>query len=116
MGEDNSGIIIIIIIAVFVGVILSLYFLSKILVTLGVVITIISIILLIVGLATESSELAIIGGFGLVGGLIILSVGATGVNFFEHNPTGQNLLGASNTIVNTTKQGVQGYVDLTNIH
>jgi hypothetical protein len=108
-GDSNAAAIIIICIAIFVGAILALYFLSKMLVTVGIVIGLISLILLIIGLASENGELAIIGGIGLIVGIILLFMGITGVNFFEHNPTGKNLLDSSNTIVNATKEGVKLY-------
>ena len=109
--NDARGIVIVVI-ALFVGAILALYFLSKILVTVGIVVGIISLILLIVGLASENSELAMIGGIGLIAGIILFAIGLTGVNFFEHNPTGKNLLDSSNSIVNVTKQGVKAYTDV----
>jgi hypothetical protein len=45
----------------------------------------------------------------LAGGLIFLTAGHTGISFFEHNPTGKNLLGGANTVVNTTKDIGQEY-------
>lgn len=102
--NNNSMATAIICIAIFVGVIFTMYFLSKILIGIGGVVAIISVILLIVGITNKSSDLVLIGLIGLVVGIILLAVGLTGVNFFEQNPTGKNLLGASNTIVDTTKQ------------
>jgi hypothetical protein len=112
-GDNNATGIIIVCIAIFVGSILALYFLSKILVTVGIVVGIISLILLIAGLTSENGELTTIGGIGLIAGIILLTVGLTGVNFFEHNPTGKNLLDSSNSIVDVTKQGVKAYTGVT---
>lgn len=107
---DNSGIGIIIL-AIFVGAILMLYFLSKIFLTLGFLLIGISIILIIIGLS-QGNNIAIFGILLLLLGIILVGVGHEGVTFFEQNPTGKNLLDTANTVVNTTKETVETYGEI----
>ena len=105
--NNNSTATFIICVAIFVGAILSLYFLSKILVWIGPILAVISLIILLMGINNEDQDLIIIGVIGIIIGLVLLGFGLAGVNFFEENATGKNLLGASNTIVDATKQSIQ---------
>lgn len=98
--NDNTGLIIV---ALFVGAILVLYFISKILLTLGITIFIISIFVFILGLLTKDDRYFMIGCIGLVLGIILGVIGDSGIDFFENNSTGKNLLDAANSIVNSTK-------------
>ena len=97
----------IIIMAIFVGTVLALYFISNILFILGIVILVISFIVLLMGVSENDGQWASIGSIGLLMGIIFLAIGGTGINFFEHNPTGINLLNAANTVVNATKDIVK---------
>ena len=107
MGKnDNTGLIII---AAFVGVILALYFISKILLSLGIALIIISIIILALGLLIKDQRFLLIGGIGIVLGIILGVLGGSGIDFFENNPTGKNLLDAANSIVNSTKDSIKIY-------
>ncbi len=98
--KDDSTIVII---AIFIAAILALYFISKILFVLGIIIIFISIVVLFMGLSTNDERLTAIGGICLVLGIIFAVIGGEGIHFFENNPTGKNLLDAANTIVNSTK-------------
>lgn len=104
--NDNTGLIIV---ALFVGAILALYLISKILLTLGIIIVVISIFVLIFGLSTKDDRYFLIGCIGLVLGIILAGIGGSGIDFFENNSTGKNLLDAANSIVNSTKDAVNIY-------
>lgn len=98
--KDDTAIIII---AIFVAAILLVYFISKILFVLGIIIILIALFALFMGFSSNDERLAIYGCAGLVLGIIFAVIGNEGINFFEHNPTGKNLLDAANTVVNATK-------------
>lgn len=104
--NDNKGLIIV---ALFAGAILALYLISKILLTLGITIVIISIFVFIFGLLTKDDRYFMIGCIGLFCGLILGVIGGSGIDFFENNSTGKNLLDASNSIVNSTKDVINIY-------
>lgn len=112
--QDNGGVIIIVI-ALFVAGILFLYFLSKTLFAIGIAITFVSLVLFFSGMGMEEETLIKIGIIGFVIGVILAIFGYAGINFFENNPTGKNLLESANTIVNTTKEGIQTYQNTFNI-
>lgn len=112
--KDNSGMIFFII-AIFVGVVLALYFLSKILLVLGMALVIISILSLIARFASQESRLVVFGLIILFIGIACVAIGQEGVSFFEENPTGVNLLDTSNSIVNATKEGVGVYSEIAQI-
>jgi len=114
MANNNSGIVFIII-AVSVGVVIALYFLSKILFALGLALVFISVILLAIGLISQESRLLSFGLIFLVIGITCVAIGHEGVSFFEDNPTGAKLLNASNSIVNATKDGVGMYSEIAQI-
>lgn len=115
MSHENAAGTLIICVAIFVGAILATYFLSKILVGIGGIVGLISFILLIIGFILGDGQLTTIGAVGLLVGAILYTIGTGGVDFFEKNPTGMSLLDASNTIVNATGQGIQTYVEATEI-
>lgn len=102
--NDDTGLKIL---AVFIGIVLALYFISLILQALGVAFIFIAIIVIFYGLSINNEKVALIGGIGLVLGIILVVIGHTGLSFFEHNPTGKNLLDAANTVVNSTKDIVK---------
>lgn len=107
MGKnDNTGLIIV---AIFVGAILALYFISKIILSLGIAFIIISIIIFVIGILIKDEKFLLIGGIGLVLGIILGVIGSSGIDFFENNSTGKNLLDAANSIVNSTKDAIQIY-------
>ena len=112
--NDNSGLVIAIL-AIFVGIIFALYFLSHIIFWIGVSCLVISLILFLVGFSSQEEEFIIIGLVLLMVGVVFLFVGNAGINFFENNPTGKNMLDGANTVVNTTKDSVQAYGELTKI-
>lgn len=109
--RDNSGLILIII-AIFVGIILILYFLSQLFFAIGIILIIISLILIFIALSNNDGEILIIGAILLGLGILLLIVGLTGLHFFEQNATGKNLLNSANTIVNATREGVNVYSNL----
>ena len=98
--KDDTAIIII---AIFVAAIFLVYFISKILFILGIIIILICLFALFIGISSNDERLAIYGSVGLVLGIIFVVIGNEGIHFFENNPTGKNLLDAANSIVNSTK-------------
>lgn len=114
MANNNSGIVFIII-AVSVGVVLATYFLLKILFAIGLALVFISVILLAIGIISQESKMLSFSLIFLVIGITCVAIGHEGVSFFEENPTGANLLNASNSIVNATKEGVGVYSEITQI-
>jgi membrane protein implicated in regulation of membrane protease activity len=110
MSQDNSGLMIVIIAGVVISV-LALYFLGNLFIFLGIAAIFISIIFLMI--STENQDLLILGLIILGIGIVLLFLGFGIVGFFENNPTGQNLLGASNYVVNTTAQGIDTYNEIT---
>ena len=111
MAKGNNSGISIIILASFVGAVLILYFLSKILLILGVLLIITSIFLVIIG-ASQGNNLVLFGILLFLVGIIFAGIGHEGVTFFEQNPTGKNLLNTANTVVNTTKDAVESYSEI----
>jgi len=105
--NNNSAAIFIICVAIFVGAVLALYLVSKLLVWIGPILAIISLIIFLIGLNNDNQDLIIIGVIGIIVGLVLLGLGLAGVNFFEQNSTGKNLLDASNTVVDATKQSIR---------
>lgn len=112
--NDNSGVGIIIL-AVFVGAVLILYFLSHLLYWIGVTSLIFGIVLMILGFSSNEDNLVIIGIVFLLVGVGLWLIGNMGINFFEQNPTGKNLLDSANAVVNGTRDGVKVYSPLANI-
>jgi hypothetical protein len=110
MTNDNS-VLIILIVAGIVITVLALYFLGNLFITLGIATIFIGIIILMISI--ENQDLLIPGLIVLGIGIILIFLGSGIVGFFENNPTGQNLLGASNYVVNTTAQGIDTYNEIT---
>ena len=113
--NQNSVGVFILVIAAFVAVIFALYFASHLLSTLGTIVFWVSFVILLVGLGFKEDTIITIGIIGLIAGVILWVIGTTGINFFENNPTGENLLESANTIVNTTKEGVESYSKIAQI-
>lgn len=111
--RNDQGLAILIVAFVVIGV-LILYFLSKMLFTVGIALILISIFLIIMGFASEEDNLIWIGLIVLLIAIILTTIGYTGISFFENNPTGKNLLDGANTVVNTSKDVGKTYVDTMN--
>jgi len=90
--------------------IIVLYMLSKILIVFGVILFLFTFVLFFVGLHTENERFLICSVIILLIGISFVIVGNEGVEFFEENPTGRNLLDTANTVVNTTND----YIDKPN--
>lgn len=84
--------------------------LSKILIVFGVILFLFTFVLFFVGLHTENERFLICSVIILLIGISFVIVGNEGVEFFEENPTGRNLLDTANTVVNTTND----YIDKPN--
>jgi hypothetical protein len=102
--QDSSfiiGIIALVIVAV-----LILYFLSKLFFAVGIGLILLSIFLILFGVSYEEENLIIIGVGCLVIGILLLIFGSVGINFFEQDYTGKNLLDTTNTAINVTKDTI----------
>jgi len=82
--------------------ILLLYMLSKFLLILGIILFILGFGLLIFGFHEDEEQLIFIGIILLVVGLVAFILGFAGVNFFENNLVGSDLLKTSQSVVNAT--------------
>ncbi|MDA3856538.1 MAG: hypothetical protein PF569_09865 [Candidatus Woesearchaeota archaeon] len=100
--NENSGIAFLGLMGL-VAVVFILYFMSHLLFAIGIGAIIIGLIVIIFGFGSESFELGTLGVFILLGGIMFSFIGGAGINFFDHNPTGQALLDTSNTVVDVTK-------------
>jgi len=114
MAKNDNGLGIIIL-AVFAGAVFALYFLSKILFALGLMLIVGSIFFLIAGHTSRDSAFNTIGIIMLVVGVIFAGVGHEGITFFEENPTGRSLLDTSNVIADTAKESVKTYNEISQI-
>ena len=108
---DNSaavGVMAFIVIAIVI-----LYFIFKMLLVVGIGIALISFVLMLFGFGYEEEQLIVIGIIGLLIGIVLALIGYTGVNFFENNPTGKNILEGANTAINITKENANIYAEAT---
>lgn len=87
---------------IFCFAIILLYVLSKFLVILGIISLLAGFGFLIFGMNNEEEQIIFIGIIILVIGFAALILGLAGVNFFENNPVGSDLLKTSQDVVNAT--------------
>lgn len=107
-GNDDGANVLGIIFLVAVGI-LILYFLSKLAFIIGIIGIIVSIFLIVIGFKS-GGDVMVYGIIIFIISLLLVTIGHTGVHFFEKNPTGQVLLNGSKQVFDA---GTGAYVAVT---
>lgn len=100
---------IVVLFLVFVGIII-LYLIFKILFVISIFAVLLSLFIIIYGYGQNEKEILVLGVIAFVISIGVLLISHEGITFFESNPSGQNLINASDTFVNSSRSFIDLFI------